>query len=328
MPTDQKPACTGGTIFYLRRKPNYHYPSHMAKKAKSVKGKAAPKAKGPAKAAKVPAKKAVTKKGASAKKAGKPKPVAKSKGPAKAKSPVKYKALAKAAGKPKQAKTVGKAVKKMTVAPVRKVVPKKAAAKPKKAVTPPAKTKKHTAVAKTIPVAKTAKPVVAAKVGKVTKPVAPVTKPKGQAPAGKNPVAPSEASTVSNAPVRQPKTNQPPKRIGKMVRVDMEFYMQSSPATLYELISTPSGFAEWYCQDVDVKNELYTFIWDGEQEETTVIGRKAGEMIRFHRNEDDESDTFFEFRVRVDAMTNEVALEVIDYAVPDEVEETRNLWSS
>lgn len=113
-----------------------------------------------------------------------------------------------------------------------------------------------------------------------------------------------------------------------MVRVDMEFYMQSSPATLYELISTPSGFAEWYCQDVDVKNDLYTFMWEGEQEETTVTGRKAGEMIRFHRNDDDEPDTFFEFRVRVDAMTNEVALEVIDYAIPDEVEETRNLWSS
>lgn len=300
----------------------------MAKKAKSVKGKAAPKAKSPAKAAKVSAKKAVTKKGASAKTAGTSKPVAKSKSPAKATKPVKSKVVVKAAGKPKQAKAVGKAVKKKTVAPVSKVAPKKAAAKPKKGVNPPAKTKKQTAVAKTIPVAKTVKPAEAAKVGKITKPSAPVAKPKSPATEGKTPVAPAEASEVSSAPVRQPKTNLPPKKIGKMVRVDMEFYMQSSPATLYELISTPSGFAEWYCQDVDVKNEHYTFIWDGEQEETTVIGRKAGEMIRFHRNEDEEADTFFEFRVRVDAMTNEVALEVIDYAVPDEVEETRNLWSS
>lgn len=108
----------------------------------------------------------------------------------------------------------------------------------------------------------------------------------------------------------------------------MEFYLNSSPNALYELLSTPSGFSEWYCQDVDVRGDQYTFIWDGEREETTLIGRKAPEVIRFRRNDDDDPEAFFEFRVRIDAMTNEVCLVVTDHAWPHEVDETRNLWTS
>lgn len=109
----------------------------------------------------------------------------------------------------------------------------------------------------------------------------------------------------------------------------MEFELRSTPTVLFELISTPSGFSEWYCNDVNVRGDQYTFLWDGEEEEeTTLIGRKAGELIRFRRNDDDDANAYFEFRIRIDAMTNEVALIVTDHAWPDEVEETRNLWSS
>lgn len=111
-------------------------------------------------------------------------------------------------------------------------------------------------------------------------------------------------------------------------RVVMEFYLNSSPNALYELLSTPSGFSEWYCQDVDVRGDQYTFIWDGEQEATTLIGRKLGEVIRFRRNDDEDPESYYEFRVRIDAMTNEVCLVVTDHAWPHEVEETRNLWAS
>jgi hypothetical protein len=111
--------------------------------------------------------------------------------------------------------------------------------------------------------------------------------------------------------------------------VQMEFMVRSAPAVLFELISTPSGFSEWYCVDVNVRGDQYTFIWeDGEEEQATLIGRKIGEVIRFHRNDDEDPNSFFEFRVRIDAMTNEVALIVTDHAWPHEVEATRNLWSS
>ncbi|MBK7381825.1 MAG: SRPBCC domain-containing protein [Flavobacteriales bacterium] len=134
---------------------------------------------------------------------------------------------------------------------------------------------------------------------------------------------------MSTAPAPPPPK---PKRVGgsrsTQERITMEFLVHSAPNVLYELISTPSGFSEWYCDDVNVRGDQYTFMWNGEEEATTMVGRKLGEVIRFHRNDDEDEETFFEFRVRIDAMTNEVALIVTDHAEPDEVEETRSLWAS
>jgi hypothetical protein len=111
-------------------------------------------------------------------------------------------------------------------------------------------------------------------------------------------------------------------------KVQIEFAVRSTPHMLYELISTPSGFSEWYCDDVNVKGDEYTFMWQGEEEATTMIGRKLGEVIRFRRHDDEDENAWFEFRVRIDAMTNDVALIVTDHAWPDEVDETRNLWNT
>ncbi|MCB0781864.1 MAG: SRPBCC domain-containing protein, partial [Flavobacteriales bacterium] len=59
----------------------------------------------------------------------------------------------------------------------------------------------------------------------------------------------------------------------------MEFMVRSAPNVLYELISTPSGFSEWYCDDVNVKRDRYTFMWDGEEETALLIGQKRGEVV-------------------------------------------------
>ena len=39
-------------------------------------------------------------------------------------------------------------------------------------------------------------------------------------------------------------------------------------------------------------------------------------------------NTFFEFRIEVDEITNDVILKVTDFAEDDEVEESKDLWTS
>jgi len=142
-------------------------------------------------------------------------------------------------------------------------------------------------------------------------------------------IVPAKASEAPAAVAERPAAKGLPiKKRPAKERVVMEFYLRSTPTALYELISNPSGFSEWYCDDVDVRGDQYTFIWDQEREVTTLIGRKLGEVIRFRRNDDEDPEAFFEFRVRIDAMTNETALVVTDHAWPNEVDKTRNLWAS
>lgn len=173
--------------------------------------------------------------------------------------------------------------------------------------------------------AKTPKPVVEKVIAKPKIIAKTVTK-KATAPIAKPTEAAAPAKAIKNSPAVPLKEAKKPLK----QRVQMEFNVRSAPTVLYDLISTPSGFAEWYCVDVDVQDDQYTFKWeDGEEEATTLIGRKLGEVIRFHRNDDeDDPDSFFEFRIRIDDMTNDVALIVTDHAWPREVESVRNLWNT
>lgn len=93
-------------------------------------------------------------------------------------------------------------------------------------------------------------------------------------------------------------------------------------------MSTPSGLSEWFCDDVNIKKDVYTFIWDGSEEQATLLGKKNGTFIKFHWEEHDDDDTFLEFRIRIDSLTKEVALLVTDFADEDEVEESKLLWEN
>ncbi len=108
----------------------------------------------------------------------------------------------------------------------------------------------------------------------------------------------------------------------------MEFMIRSSTSILYDMLSTPSGLSEWFADDVNIKDDIYTFIWDGSEEEAQLLKKKKGEYIRFHWVDHDDDDTYFEMRIKIDPMTNEVAVIVTDFADEDDLEETRELWES
>lgn len=110
----------------------------------------------------------------------------------------------------------------------------------------------------------------------------------------------------------------------------MEFYLRATPGSLYDLISSPSGFSEWFCDDVDVSGEVFTFKWGEEEEVAECLSKKFGELIRFRWMDDAEADpgAFFELRIRIDPMTNETCLVVTDHAWPRDLEEGKALWES
>ncbi|MGB0390222.1 MAG: START-like domain-containing protein [Salibacteraceae bacterium] len=108
--------------------------------------------------------------------------------------------------------------------------------------------------------------------------------------------------------------------------IELEYEIRSAPGILYNRLVTPGGLAEWFADNVKISESTYTFIWEGSEEEATLVNKKAGEFVRFHWVEDEEDDSYFEFRIKIDEMTGDVALLVLDYVDEDEVEESRNLW--
>lgn len=113
-------------------------------------------------------------------------------------------------------------------------------------------------------------------------------------------------------------------------KFEMEFVIQASPSLLYQYISTPSGLSEWFADNVNSRGELFTFIWDGSEEQAKLLSKKSSERIKFRWLEDDQDGAsyYFELRIQVDEITKDVSLMVTDFAEDDELEEAKMLWEN
>ena len=114
----------------------------------------------------------------------------------------------------------------------------------------------------------------------------------------------------------------------RKIKYEMEFPIHVSPSLLYQYISTPSGISEWYADNVNSRGQLFTFIWEGSEEQAKLLGKKTGERIKFRWFDDEDTDYFFELRIQVDDITKDVSLMITDFAEEDEVEEGKMLWEN
>lgn len=110
-------------------------------------------------------------------------------------------------------------------------------------------------------------------------------------------------------------------------KYELEFVIQSSPQLLYQYLSTPSGLSEWFADNVNSRGEMFSFIWDGSEEEAKLLKKKNDEFVKFSWTENDD-DSFFELKIIVDEITKDVSLFITDFAEEDEVDEAKMLWEN
>lgn len=118
--------------------------------------------------------------------------------------------------------------------------------------------------------------------------------------------------------------------MSEKIKYQLEIEVKSSTKVLYTMISTPSGLSEWFADNVNIKDDVFTFFWDRSSEEAKLLAKRKGEAIRFQWMEDFEDDlkTYFEIAIKVDELTNDVAIIITDFAEEDEMEEAQSLWEN
>lgn len=110
-------------------------------------------------------------------------------------------------------------------------------------------------------------------------------------------------------------------------KYELEFVIQASPQLLFQYLSTPSGLSEWFADNVNSRGEMFSFIWDGAEEQAKLLKRKTDEFVKFTWLEHDD-DYFFEMKIIVDEITKDVSLFITDFAEEDELEEAKMLWEN
>ena len=111
------------------------------------------------------------------------------------------------------------------------------------------------------------------------------------------------------------------------IKYELEFPIQASPNMLYQYITSASSLSEWFADDVNSRGKVFSFFWDGSEEQADLISTKNNQFVKFKWLEEDD-DYYFEIRIAVDELTKDVSLLITDFSDEDEVEESKMLWES
>ncbi|MFL2570964.1 MAG: START-like domain-containing protein [Parvicellaceae bacterium] len=111
------------------------------------------------------------------------------------------------------------------------------------------------------------------------------------------------------------------------IKVELEYIINTSPNILFTCLSTPSGLSEWFANDVNIKDDMFTFFWDRSEESAKLMKSKK-DSIRFQWEDDEGEDYYFQMAIKIDDLTKDVALLVTDFADEDEVDEITLMWDN
>jgi uncharacterized protein YndB with AHSA1/START domain len=111
-------------------------------------------------------------------------------------------------------------------------------------------------------------------------------------------------------------------------KIELEYILNTTPNVLFKRIGTPEGLGEWFADDVNCIDDMYTFEWDGSKEVALLQKCKKGDCMRFQWEYDEGTEYYFEMLIVVEPLTNQVALVVTDFAENDEVEDIKLLWDN
>ena len=101
-----------------------------------------------------------------------------------------------------------------------------------------------------------------------------------------------------------------------------------SRRSLWNHLTTPPGLSAWFADDVTINNKTYIFKWNKDEQEAEVLAVKPEISIRYRWTDEEEDNVYFEFLIHTVELTGATALEITDFAEPDEKKDSINLWDS
>jgi uncharacterized protein YndB with AHSA1/START domain len=96
-----------------------------------------------------------------------------------------------------------------------------------------------------------------------------------------------------------------------------EYPINASKKMLYPYISTASGLAQWFADDVNINEDKeYTFLWDGDENKAKLVVNRPNSLVRFEFEDADVPNDpgYVEFFLDMNELTQEVFIRISDYS--------------
>lgn len=115
----------------------------------------------------------------------------------------------------------------------------------------------------------------------------------------------------------------------KKTKFEIEYPLNTrSSNVLWKTISTTSGLSEWFADDVNNKDDSYTFTWETYDQKARLIKLKQNVLIRFRWEEDENTDYFFEIKIIHPELGGDLSLLITDHSEEDEIDDAVMLWDT
>ena len=108
-------------------------------------------------------------------------------------------------------------------------------------------------------------------------------------------------------------------------KIEIEYPMKCTAASLYRALSTPAGLKEWFADKVEVDGNQYTFVWGGSPEKALLQDSREEVYLKYVWK--DTPEYFLGFDIDYQEFTENLILKVTDFAYDYELEDTVNLWN-
>jgi uncharacterized protein YndB with AHSA1/START domain len=112
-----------------------------------------------------------------------------------------------------------------------------------------------------------------------------------------------------------------------------EYEINASVKMIYPYLSTASGLAEWFAEEVKMlKDKSLDIIWDGQSHPAKLVSARTNSHIKYNfspQNPADEADpSYLEFKLSHSELTDTAFLKVIDYSEMDNQKDLHELWEN
>ena len=64
-----------------------------------------------------------------------------------------------------------------------------------------------------------------------------------------------------------------------LTKYTLEFPINSSVNILFNRLSSSSGLSEWFADDVIINDKIFTFFWDGSEQEAKLLKLKMNQGL-------------------------------------------------
>jgi uncharacterized protein YndB with AHSA1/START domain len=109
-------------------------------------------------------------------------------------------------------------------------------------------------------------------------------------------------------------------------KFQLEYEIKSSPKILFSYLNEPKALAQWFADEVDVKENVYKFTWHDEEKSAKLIGARDNKVVKFKWLDDEPY--FLELEIIQDELTNDVALMITDFAYEENLPDRKLIWDN